>query len=125
LALISAPIDALLIEKVSIQIRQFQSNHLEKLRRLLDDGIQHSPRGILDSTPLLQATQNGQQETIGLLLELGASILEQDRYQRPALHFISAGGHAEAADELLLHGGTPLPRTATWLRALSTDSSAA
>ena len=81
----------------------------EKLRRLLDDGIQHSPRGILDSTPLLQAAENGQRVTIRLLLERGASISEQDGYQRTALHFASAGGHAEAADELLSHGADISP----------------
>ncbi|KAH8663697.1 hypothetical protein BGZ60DRAFT_432824 [Tricladium varicosporioides] len=45
----------------------------EKLRRLLENGIQRSPRGLFDSTPLLQAAQNGQRETIRLLLEHGAS----------------------------------------------------
>ena len=38
----------------------------EKLRRLLENGIQHSPRGLFDSTPLLQAAQNGQGGSIRL-----------------------------------------------------------
>jgi ankyrin repeat protein len=36
-----------------------------------------------------------------LLLEHGASISEHGDYQRTALHFPLAGGHAEAAEELL------------------------
>lgn len=80
----------------------------EKLRRLLENGIQHSPRGLFGTTPLIQAAQNGQRETIRLLLEHGASI-PQDEYQRTALHFASAGGHAEAADEPLLHGADTSP----------------
>jgi ankyrin repeat protein len=75
----------------------------------LDSGIQHSPRGLFGSTPLLQAAENGQRETIRLLLEHGASISEQDEYQRTALHFVSAGRHAEAADEFLLHGADISP----------------
>jgi hypothetical protein len=31
----------------------------EKLRRLLENGIQYSLRSLFDSTPLLQAAQNG------------------------------------------------------------------
>jgi ankyrin repeat protein len=85
----------------------------EKLRRLLENGTQHSPRGLFDSTPLLQAAQNGQRETIRLLREHGASISEQDEYQRTALHFASADGHAEAADELLLHGADISPINAS------------
>jgi ankyrin repeat protein len=77
----------------------------EKLRRLLENGIQHSPRGLFNSTPLLQAAQNSQREAIRLLPEHGASISEQDAFQRTALHFASAGGHAEAADELLFVTG--------------------
>jgi hypothetical protein len=49
----------------------------EKLRRLLENGIQHSPRGLFDSTPLLQAAQNGQRGTIRLLLEHGVSVSER------------------------------------------------
>jgi ankyrin repeat protein len=82
---------------------------MEKARRLLDSGILHSPRGLFGSTPLLQAAENGQRETIRLLLEHNASISEQDEYQRTVLHFASAGGYAEAADELLLHGADISP----------------
>src|SRR5579859_1478199 len=81
----------------------------EKLRRLLDSRIQQSPRGFLDSMPLLQAAQNDQRETIRLLLERGASMSEQDGYKRTALYFPSVGGHAEAADERILHGADISP----------------
>ncbi|KAH9203990.1 ankyrin repeat-containing domain protein, partial [Leptodontidium sp. 2 PMI_412] len=60
-------------------------------------------------TPLLQAVQNGQRGTIRLLLEHGASVSERDEYQRTALHFALASGHAKATDELLLHGANISP----------------
>ncbi|PMD52987.1 uncharacterized protein K444DRAFT_543007 [Hyaloscypha bicolor E] len=50
----------------------------EKVRRLLENGIQYSLRGFLDSTPLLQAAGNGQRKNIRLLLDRSASISEQD-----------------------------------------------
>ena len=99
----------LLIDDEIVLAKAAADGDTEKLRRLLENGIQHSPRGLFDSTPLLQAAQNGQRETIRLLLEHGASISEQDGFQRTALHFASAGGHAEAADELLLHGADISP----------------
>jgi ankyrin repeat protein len=106
------------------------------------NGIQHSPRGLFDSTPLLQAAQNGQRETIRLQLEHGASISEQDglkigRWARrgsretvavlldkgavvsaqdlegsTALHLAADPGHREIINLLIDHGWTPLHRSA-------------
>jgi ankyrin repeat protein len=82
---------------------------MEKARRLLDSGILHSPRGLFGSTPLLQAAENGQRETIRLLLEHNASISEQDEYQRMVLYFALAGRYAKAADEFFLYGADISP----------------
>lgn len=62
-----------------------------EVRRLLEKGIQHSPRDPIDSTPLLQAGRQGHQEVVQLLLEHGASVSEQDRHQRTALYWASGG----------------------------------
>jgi len=46
------------IFKVSvITVMNAADGDAEKLRRLLENGIQHSPRGLFESTPLLQAAQ--------------------------------------------------------------------
>jgi hypothetical protein len=34
---------------------------IEKVRRLLENGIQRSPRGLFDTTPLLQAARGGEE----------------------------------------------------------------
>ena len=77
---------------------------LTKVRDLLEKGVQPSPRCIFDSTPLLEAAEGGHHEIIHLLIKHGASVAEQDRYQRSALYWASKGGHQKTVAELLSHG---------------------
>ena len=59
---------------------------IAKVRCLSEKDTQHSPRDGIDSTTLLQAALQGHQEIVQLLLEYGASALEQDKHQRTALY---------------------------------------
>jgi len=77
---------------------------IAEVTRLLKGGTPHSPRDPIDSTPFLQAAFQGHERVIQLLLELGASLLEQDSFQLTALYWASVGGHDCAAEELLLRG---------------------
>jgi len=77
---------------------------LSKVTSLLQQGIQPSPPGFADWTPLLAAAKAGHQEIVRSLLVLGASVSEQDRYQRTALYWASKGGHPETIAELLSRG---------------------
>lgn len=74
------------------------------VRRLLEQGTQHCPRGPVASAPLLQAAGQGHPAIVQLPLENGASVSEHDRYQRKALYWASIGGHKSAAEELLSRG---------------------
>lgn len=77
---------------------------LSKVTSLLQQGIQPSPRGFAEWTPLLAAAKAGHQEIVRSLLVHGASVSEQDRYQRTALYWASKGGHSETIAELLSRG---------------------
>jgi hypothetical protein len=44
-----------LIDDEIVLARAAADGDTEKVRRLLENGIQHSPRGLFDTTPLLQA----------------------------------------------------------------------
>ena len=59
---------------------------ITKVRYLLEKDTQYSPRDRINSTPLLQAALQGHQEIVQLLLEYGALVLEQDKYQRTTLY---------------------------------------
>ena len=61
--------------------RAVAEGNIAEVRSLLEQGIQHSPRDLIDSTPLLQAARQGHPKVIQLLLEHGASVLELDRYR--------------------------------------------
>ena len=71
------------------------------VQRLLRQGIRPSPRDLLDSSPLLAAAKEGHYEIVRLLLESGACVAEQDRYQRTASYWAARGGHIQATRELL------------------------
>lgn len=72
---------------------------------MLEKGIPHSPRGILESTPLMQAAQGGHDNVVRLLLDHGASVSDEDQLGRTALYWASARGHEKVAKELLARGG--------------------
>lgn len=77
---------------------------LSKVTSLLQQGIQPSPRGFAEWTPLLAAAKAGHQEIVRSLVGHGASVSEQDRYQRTALYWVAKGGHPETIAELLSRG---------------------
>jgi hypothetical protein len=62
----------LLIDEEVILGRAAADGDTEKLRRLLENGIQHSPRDLLDSTPL--AADQGHREIINWLIDHGAEV---------------------------------------------------
>ncbi len=75
----------LLDNKITLAKAAAEGN-IAEVRRLLEEGTQHSPRDPIDSTPLLQAAHQCHLRVVQLLLEHGASVLEWDRYQRTALY---------------------------------------
>ena len=80
---------------------------IEKVRQLLEDGVPHSPRGVLGSTTLINAASAGHESIIALLLDHGASVSDKRTDGRTALHFAAANGH-EKAVTLLVDRPSPL-----------------
>ncbi|KAF8848332.1 hypothetical protein BDZ45DRAFT_810846 [Acephala macrosclerotiorum] len=50
-----------LIDDEIVLARAAADGDTEKVRQLLENGIQHSPRGLFDTTPLLQAARGGEE----------------------------------------------------------------
>ena len=66
--------------------RAAAEGNIAEIRRLSENGTWHSPRDLIDLTPLLQAALQGYLWVVQLLLEHGTSVSEQDKFHRTVLY---------------------------------------
>ncbi|OBT81435.1 hypothetical protein VE02_09951 [Pseudogymnoascus sp. 03VT05] len=78
-----------------------------EVKRQLEKGTPHSPRDLLDGTPLLRAAQHGHGDIVRLLLEGGTSPSDRDMYGQTALHLAVQSGFVNTV-RVLIENGVPV-----------------
>ena len=78
---------------------------VNKVRQLLDDGVNVNKKNKYSQTVLMEASVHGNLECLKLLLDRGANVNVRDRFGCSAVSYASMNGRVEALKLLLDHGG--------------------
>ena len=81
-----------------------QNGEIDRVRELLDSGVNPNFRNIVSDSPLISASFDGHTEIVKLLLESGADPNIGYRHGYTPLIFASKKGHSDVARLLLEHG---------------------
>ena len=80
---------------------------IEEVTRLLAEGADFQERGgVMESSPLIEATFHGHEDVVVLLLEkgAGAGVFDRDKHGMTSLHMTAHTGHLAIVRLLLEHG---------------------
>lgn len=78
-----------------------RKGHLDKVKRLVNQGLSGNERGRFGHTALIAAANNGHIDVVNCLIEMGVELDSEDSEGGTALHYAALNGHLSVVRALL------------------------